>query len=361
MKLFATFYNRDFTNRVQPDFNTSVVNYSHSALGGPRAAQINIAGGETTLWTLVEMLRCPIEISNEKGEYLWWGYINDVSLMLKNYTLAVDLTYMANAVKVLYGIGEATTWLSDTQSTDEYGTKEIILTVSSPTAGWANQHRQTYLNSNRYPQVDRQPYSSGQMSAVVNCRGWWSTLDWRYPEVASGSAVDTASQITTIISTYGEFLQGSTTYGTGRTELIRPDSGVTSNPYQNGYNTARYIVEEICRTGTTDGVRMLPTVMPARVVTLTVEPTTTSGSTFLINAEGELMTPQGDYIRPELCTCGVLVSMADLIPSSVDVSKLSNFPYVFIEETEYSVMTGKAVYTPRGIMNLWEITEVRNG
>jgi hypothetical protein len=362
MSLAVTFSNRDFTARVPPDIDMSVQRYSHSAIGGPRQATIAVGGGEEELWSLLNMIRCPVEINTDKTEPAWWGYVQRVDLSLKKYTIAADITEMANSVRVAYGAGLQTSFLSDTDSVDEFGTKEVILSLANVSVRWANQYRQNYLNSHRYPLVDVQLSGVDEPSGTITCAGWWSTLDWRYADIASGSVVDTSSQIQTIITTYGDYLQGSSAYGTARTNFIRTDSGITSNPYQDGYSTCRAVIDQICETGTTNAYRLLPTVTPSRVVEIKVEPSYTStGNVCVLRSGGELLTPYGEYIRPELCKVGTWASVADIIPSTVDVSRLSDLPYFFIEESEYDAIYKSVRYTPRGISNLWQLTSPRHG
>jgi hypothetical protein len=362
MTLSITFRNRDFTYRTQPALDMVVQRYSHSAIGGPRTATIAAVGGEQELWNLLNMIRCPVEIDGEYTEALWWGYIDRIDVTVGNYTIAADIADMANELKILYGNNQETIYVGKTDSEVEYGIKQLILTVDNMSTTWALQYQQNYLSSHQYPLVDVQPNYGGNNSATISCRGWWSTLDWRYPSVASGSAVDTAKQIGDIILQYGDFLQGYSIEGTSRTTPIRPDSGLTVNPYRDGLTTAYAIIETLCETGTTDYFRLLPSVNPDRSVVIRKETAyTTTSNVYQLMTNGDLLSPYGEFTPPELCKVGEWCSIADIIPASVDVSRLSDLPYFFIEESEYNALTGKTQYIPRNMVNLWQMTQVKNG
>jgi hypothetical protein len=239
----------------------------------------------------------------------------------------------------------------------------MLLTLDTPVQSLAELYRDNYLASHKTPVVTMD-FTSGNISAAkIYCAGWWSTLDWRYAVTAASVHWSITDQIANLITTYGTYLVGYTAEGTGRTTLVRPgDTTVATNGFQDGSATAQTVAEKLCEVGVTSGVRILAQVTPKRVVNLITEPSkTTASNIYLLSPNGELITPFGEYVRPELCRCGVWASIADFIPANVTISNLSDIPYFFIELSEYDAVTNTTKYVPRNTVNFWQITQAKNG
>ena len=186
MRLSVQFYNRDGTTRIPPNgVKVSVEQYSRAAVGGPKYASLRIDGSLDNVWEFAEMLRCPIEIMDDKrAEVVWWGYLSEVSIYDKQTKFTISLDEMANKVAVAYTLNNeraTTAWATNTDSTAEYGTKELLLTSSNLTDTQAQQYRDTELEARKYP-VTSVPviFSGGEVYGELVCRGWWSTLEWRH-------------------------------------------------------------------------------------------------------------------------------------------------------------------------------------
>jgi len=183
-------YNRDFSVVInQPDVVFEVDNYSHQAMGGPKLASVSAVGDRAQLFSLINHLRAPVEIYNDLGECVWWGYIAQVSINWEGVGFAVDVDSMSNDVAVAYtdnNIRFTTQWSSDADSVAEYGEKEILLTMAEATATDALQRRDTYLAASKYPTPTLQTAGARSGQARITCRGWIDTLDWKYYSNAAG-------------------------------------------------------------------------------------------------------------------------------------------------------------------------------
>ena len=63
-----------------------------------------------SLWELLEVLRCPVQIRAAEGDLLWWGYINAIDIITVNpyaqiampIQVSASLETFANRVAVAY-------------------------------------------------------------------------------------------------------------------------------------------------------------------------------------------------------------------------------------------------------------------
>lgn len=193
-------YQRNFSAVLgsQP-LKLTPVRYSFAAMGGPLQATIQAEGDEASLWGLVELLRSPVEIISDNGSCLWWGYISAVNLQMGDIRVGVNLDDMANNIAVAYTITgsdgksrQTTAWLADTDSEADYGVKEILQTCSGSSADHALAAQAMYLAQKRYPAPTIQwgGGGSGEDSGTITCRGWWSTLNWKYASVPTRLAFE---------------------------------------------------------------------------------------------------------------------------------------------------------------------------
>jgi hypothetical protein len=184
-------YQRDFTDlAVQPDVNLEVERYSRSVFGGPKRAKIQATGKAEELFELVNQLRVPIEIINNTGDCVWNGYVHSVSINTAIGTYNVSLDSMSNNIAVAYtdsdNLRHTTDWASDTGSEDEYGTKELLLSKADITDGDATQTRNVYLENSKYPIPSIRFRGGNTGTAILDCRGWYETLEWKYYENLTG-------------------------------------------------------------------------------------------------------------------------------------------------------------------------------
>ncbi len=204
--------NRDGSDAVRVLPKMAVNHMTWAAIGGPAEASLTAMGNEESLWKLMEMLRCGVEIWDDVGHRLWWGMIDQVTVRVGALELRVGLSNLVNAVAVTYsyippgtsqvGRQKMTPWAEDADSIAEYGRREWISSQDGLTDAAALARRGAILASRRYPQGSVDPgnfgaprgrvgYSGHQrsLSATLRCVGWWGTLGWRYGSVASVSGV----------------------------------------------------------------------------------------------------------------------------------------------------------------------------
>lgn len=312
--------------------------YSCAAIGGPSSATIQMSSGEPrAIWETLEWLRCPIEIINDQQRTVWWGYVSEVEIRVGALTVRVSLANMFNRVKVLYGEGESTAWFESADSIATYGTKELVLTLSDAGSDLADAYAAAQLAVSHYP-VPEITFGDPQTgySGTLICAGWFETLDWKYFAEDSAAAVDTATQISSIASDSGQFI--SSTY-------LKLSSGITSDPYRTGENTAKYEIEVLLEGGTSNGLRMLAAVNKARELSVWEEAEAdVNNPDIFISGDGSVSTIFGsDASYISTCPAGIWARLKDVIPGSLDLSVIFDPSILFIEGAEY-VAAAKRYY-----------------
>ena len=180
-----TFTRRDFSTTIMPPLDYTVESYSRSVQGGSKQAAVSATGSRQAIFELIEFLRAPVEIFDEKHDFRWNGYISEVRIDWGGVRYGVSLDTMSNKVAVAYTSGfvrYTTNWSTDTTSATEYGTKEYLDSLSEVSDAKALQLRDTSLASTKYPIPS---IRSGQAQeetrkVLILCKGWRDTLDWRY-------------------------------------------------------------------------------------------------------------------------------------------------------------------------------------
>jgi len=183
-------YNRDFSElAVQPDVRFIVDRYSMSVFGGPKQATLQISGEPEKLFEMINHMRAPVEIVNDQGDVVWWGYVSNISINTSAGAFNVDLDTMSNNVAVAYtyqDVRYTTQWSDDADSVVEYGTKELLLSRADVTEADALQFRDVSLANTKNP-IPAITFSGGKEGVgTVTCKGWISTLEWQYYSNLSG-------------------------------------------------------------------------------------------------------------------------------------------------------------------------------
>ena len=182
----VTFFNRDFSKRIQPGKAWAVRKMEWRADGGCYSAEIDLAAGVDDLAAL---LRLPVEVWDDIGALVWWGYVDGVTA--PDYS--VDLGEMYNRVAVAYTYDGPDRNRTDTKyvtayathpvSIAYYGTREKIVALGKANDQLAISRRDHYLADHAYPRILP---SAGKNTSTVHCSGWWGTLDWQYYANAVG-------------------------------------------------------------------------------------------------------------------------------------------------------------------------------
>jgi len=158
------------------------------------------------------------------------------------------------------------------------------------------------------------------------------------------STEDTAIQIKNIVTAAGEFITAVD---------LDCYSGLPISQFRDGDGLALYEVEEMLKMGTSNFRRMLATVDINRRVRIYEEPT--NDNPYLISKKGELRDALDNPVRAEQCPVGVYARLKDVIPGSLDTSKLADPSLMFVDEAEYTPDTGKLMVQPRGMESPWDI------
>jgi hypothetical protein len=135
---------------------------------------------------------------------------------------------------------------------------------------------------------------------------------------------------------------------------IETGSGVYSSQYADGDGLLCERVEALLKSGTTNGRRLLATVTRERTVRVYEEPA--SGvNDYLLTAQGDLQDSWELPQAKEKCTVGVWAKLKDVIPATVDTSKLADPSRMFIESAEFNAESLAYVPEPRSLQSVWEL------
>lgn len=347
-----------------PDVRFKPRRYSWHCVGGPERATVTAYGPAQGLWKLLEWLRAPVEVVDWRGEAVWWGFVDEVTVRVGAIEVALALKGMSNRVAVAYSLVEpgsatvgtraTTTWVQDDDCVAEYGTKELLISLSGATAAQAEAARDASLVAYRYPipVVKVQP-GKGGLSATLRCRGWWDTLGWQYYANTGTGSVVTTTQVADVVTAEGQFLTD--------TEVVNA-SGVSSSEYRDGDVLALGVVVELLKSGTTNDRRLLAKVTRERVLAVYEEPEYDEGNVELfVEADGRPVDRWGNVVMAHTCPVGKWCGLKDVVPPTLDVSRMADPGHFFVERAEFDV--GKLLWAPegRGTLSPWEVTRLVGG
>lgn len=157
--------------------------YRTTAQGGPQWAEVWASGEAMVLWRLLAWLRYDIEIHDDDGRPVWWGYVDAVDLGAGGVSVGVSLESMANRIAVIWSNdndGGTTAWAEDADSVVTYGKYELLLSVDGVDEAGAEQRRNWELSRRRFPTPIVQPGRANQTLAVLSCRGEFDALSGTY-------------------------------------------------------------------------------------------------------------------------------------------------------------------------------------
>ncbi|MDD5517867.1 MAG: hypothetical protein PHV98_00765 [Candidatus Omnitrophica bacterium] len=185
----VSFQNRLFADVLMPRLRYVVKNYNKRAQWGCNSATIEAYGEKNALFDLVEYLRCGVTIHDDWHSPQYWGFINEITIYWDNVSFSVSLDTMSNNIAVAYttdGIRYTTAWSEDTDSSDTYGEKQLLVSASDRTETDALQLRDAKLQALKYPIPKTRISNSYKNRAIIQCKPWINTLDWRYYQNLSG-------------------------------------------------------------------------------------------------------------------------------------------------------------------------------
>lgn len=192
-------FGAEFENRTgaiitaQADLDFRPMRWKAAASGGPVESEIRVTGTRSGLKALRDWLRYPVAIYNPAGSIVWWGFVYEVALQLDGWSVTATLDKLRNRVAVTYSSlegaiesAQTTAWTDDTASQGEYGIREHFESLGQATTAMATAYRDRLLAERERPGYGKSVASGGDSSAALRCRGWYTTLAWRYYQRTDG-------------------------------------------------------------------------------------------------------------------------------------------------------------------------------
>lgn len=327
------FYERNFTNKISFDTKTKfeVDRYSWNMKGGPEKAYLHV-NAAADRWDLMKLLRCPVEIYGTGGRLNWFGYVNRVTIPSGASMIGRGLDAMYNSVDVYYD-GTFLGASSNAVSVTEYGQKEKILSLSNAGTAEATQAQAVYLADHHLPSTEPQ-LSGGDTKIIIECYGWYQTLDWKYYKNTGTDNVEHTAQITAIEADCGQFISGV---------IVENTTGLTSTEERDGRNTGLYFINQLLDAGTNNTRPLLAYVDKNRylhVYERSVVPLDNIPD-YLYLDDGNLQTPLGQFVLPEYC----VVAGWARVKSAPEALGNTIRPF-YIERAEYNARTNTVTYWP---------------
>lgn len=192
---------RDRNGRSEPTPNGVLVRplrFGWAAVGGPLDAEIEASGSRDGLVNLLNRLGHEVRISNIYGQLVWWGYIEEVVISLGAYQLGMSLAEMYNRVAVAYTYQDVdnfvrrgtTDWHEHTESVNTYGPKELLYSASELDSLDSAESLAQALADRLGDPIRIMQIGEGEPdTARIRCRGFYSTLSWRYYKQLAGRVV----------------------------------------------------------------------------------------------------------------------------------------------------------------------------
>jgi len=169
----------------------------------------------------VDILRDGVEIFDERGTCVWWGYLNGVTIDIAGWKVGFSLDKTANAIQVAYttpgggSVKKITARNIEEDSINLFGELQTIYSASDITDAQAGRlsdilwQRITYpvasVSAGRVKGEGRRVKGDEEVTGELVFNGWHACVDWRYAQVAETGDVDTATQAATLINTYGRY------------------------------------------------------------------------------------------------------------------------------------------------------------
>jgi hypothetical protein len=346
-------YNRDLDNlhnvTIQMPFDVRVKRYSWDVYGGPREleASIEFPGGSnfSTLWALIQYLRSPVELFDWRGVPVWWGFLDKITINDGVRSFGIALDNMFNRVKATYellvvgdatGLRADTTWYEDTISSDLYGVKEKVYSMTSYSIAAAEQDAQTRLEATKYPVAIAELAAVADRAITVELlfSGWWKIINWLYYSETDVTYSTIAEQLVTMAE-MSEFVEDAN---------VVPDATTLVPDFRQGDELLLDEILKLMEAGTDNGRRILGTVDRYRRVFFTEEPEKHPSNfavyQYFLDTKNRLTTAFGGLVEPTECRVGVWAHLRgyELVNGFEAITSPSP---VFIERATYEVETGE--------------------
>lgn len=222
MKFSAQFFDRQSNlPKPIPRARLDVKRFGTNALWGPDKASAAVRGRREELWRFVDMLRDGVELYDEHGECVWWGYLHGMSLNIGGWKIGFSLDKTANTIQIAYtapgasGTKKLTVEEIEEDSINLYGRMQIVYSASDITDAQAARLSNILWTRIAYPVASvsqesvkgegRRGKEEGEYTGELTFRGWHTCLDWQYAKWEATGDVDTATQVANLINTFGTY------------------------------------------------------------------------------------------------------------------------------------------------------------
>lgn len=207
----------------------------------------------------------------------------------------------------------------------------VLLTAGS--TYWIHVSRSGGIDTDNYYVIDANieaGYTLGEMKIYSTGSASWVSWPWTCDaNFKVAGTQETSLQIQTAIEDAGQFFAGAD---------ITNASGVYTNQSRRGDNTTLYEILKLSDLGTSNARRTLARVLENRRVEIYQEPALNQAD-YSLDSQDIIRDSLGSIVPPAECPAGVWMRFEDIIPTSVNVSRLSNPAYTFVEEAEYNALT----------------------
>lgn len=158
-------------------------------IGGPAEATIEARGSITSIRSLVDKLGRGVDIFGDRGEVVWHGIVDRVTIRDGQYEHVFSLERMVNSVSVTYyrvsgsadttGTKAQSDWEIDGTSTNKYGVMQSLIGRGKLTTAEAQAVADQILSQGAGPSYSFQ-LNRTSVSAEVFARGVWYYLQREY-------------------------------------------------------------------------------------------------------------------------------------------------------------------------------------
>jgi hypothetical protein len=339
------------------------------AQGGCSSAKAVVSGEILRVWDLAEKLRYGIEIKDGLGRSVWWGFLSDIRIRINAIEIGVSIDSMFNSVKVAYSfvdpgtaiVGErkTTSAATDSDSINEYGTKELVSSMDGLSDDAADRRRDSILQNFKWPvgvgniigskESIRRAFDENQViEAELYMRGWFETLGWRYATETGTDLVITTDQISDLITTYGEFITGTD---------IDEQSAISSSQFRDGDTQVKDEILSLLDAGGQNDRRLLCSVNVDRRLLVWEEPDL-SEIDYQMDSFGVVYELDGTRIDEFNPPIGVYIRLQDVIPDSADLSKLLSPDVQFVDGARWNRESGLSLIF-RGQISIDDMFRIR--
>ena len=234
---------------------------------------------------------------------------------------------LANLTLAGSGLSASLGWISGTLSAEvelDYKT-QYGLQVSRSGADDASNYY--VINAN-----EAAGYSGGVLKLYNSGTSAWAArspaADMPF-SIKVNNWVETSQQMHNLAMEYGQFFAGVS---------VETASGVYQPSFQNGSQTARQVFEDLAEFGGPNDRRILAEVLSNRYVRIYEEPA--AGNNYKLDINGVVYTPGGGVVDGWIPPVGQWIELIDVVPDSVDTSRMINPNVQFVEGARWSAQGG---------------------